>query len=156
VGSWIVIIQWKDKITKRQIHMLFYIENWFWKSDFGPFWKFSNLFEKNTIIFFEFVKNLSNFVSLLWKLETPYCYKLSGLIWYVMPMSLITINDIGAYMVGFFSGKTPLIKLSPKKTREGFIGGGIITVILGTILTHYLIQVTRSFIRLIIWSDYLI
>ena len=79
-----------------------------------------------------------------------------GLIWYVMPMSLITINDIGAYMVGFFGGKTPLIKLSPKKTREGFIGGGIITVILGTILTHYLIQVTRSYIRLIIWSDYLI
>ena len=73
-----------------------------------------------------------------------------GLIWYVMPMSLITINDIGAYMVGFFGGKTPLIKLSPKKTREGFIGGGIITVILGTILTHYLIQVTRSYIRLII------
>jgi len=65
---------------------------------------------------------------------------MSGLIWYVMPMSLITINDIGAYMVGFFGGKTPLIKLSPKKTREGFIGGGIITVILGTILTHYLIQ----------------
>ena len=81
---------------------------------------------------------------------------MSGLIWYVMPMSLITINDIGAYMVGFFGGKTPLIKLSPKKTREGFIGGGIITVILGTILTHYLIQVTRSEIRLIIWSDYLI
>ena len=75
---------------------------------------------------------------------------MSGLIWYVMPMSLITINDIGAYMVGFFGGKTPLIKLSPKKTREGFIGGGIITVILGTILTHYLIQVTRSYIRLII------
>jgi CDP-diglyceride synthetase len=79
---------------------------------------------------------------------------MSGLIWYVMPMSLITINDIGAYMVGFFGGKTPLIKLSPKKTREGFIGGGIITMVLGTILTHYLIQVTRSYFRLIIWSDY--
>ena len=55
-------------------------------------------------------------------------------------MSLITINDIGAYMVGFFGGKTPLIKLSPKKTKEGFIGGGIITLILGTILTNYLVK----------------
>jgi len=65
---------------------------------------------------------------------------MSGLIWYVMPMSLITINDIGAYMVGFFGGKTPLIKLSPKKTKEGFIGGGIITLILGTILTNSLVK----------------
>ena len=65
---------------------------------------------------------------------------MSGLIWYVMPMSIITINDIGAYMVGFFGGKTPLTKLSPKKTREGFIGGGIITLILGTLLTHFLVQ----------------
>jgi len=65
---------------------------------------------------------------------------MSGLIWYVMPMSIITINDIGAYMVGFFGGKTSLTKLSPKKTREGFIGGGIITLILGTLLTHFLVQ----------------
>ena len=57
-----------------------------------------------------------------------------------MPMSIITINDIGAYMVGFFGGKTPLTKLSPKKTREGFVGGGIITLILGTLLTHFLVQ----------------
>jgi len=64
---------------------------------------------------------------------------MSGLIWYVMPMSIITINDIMAYMVGFFGGRTPLIKLSPKKTKEGFIGGGLMTLILGTIFTHYLI-----------------
>ena len=56
-----------------------------------------------------------------------------------MPMSIITINDIMAYMVGFFGGRTPLIKLSPKKTKEGFIGGGLMTLILGTIFTHYLI-----------------
>ena len=70
---------------------------------------------------------------------------MSGLIWYVLPMSVITINDIGAYMVGFFGGRTPLIKLSPKKTREGFIGGGIITLILGTLLTHFLVQ--RPYLR---------
>ena len=38
-------------------------------------------------------------------------------------MSIITINDIFAYMCGFFLGSTPLIVLSPKKTVEGFIGG---------------------------------
>jgi CDP-diglyceride synthetase len=37
---------------------------------------------------------------------------LSGMIWYVVPMSVITINDIAAYMVGFFFGKTQLIKVS--------------------------------------------
>lgn len=63
---------------------------------------------------------------------------MSGIIWYVMPMSIITINDIGAYMVGFFGGKTPLIKMSPKKTKEGFIGGGLITLLLGTVFTYYL------------------
>ena len=34
-----------------------------------------------------------------------------GLIFYVLPMTLITLNDIMAYFVGFFFGKTPLIKV---------------------------------------------
>jgi CDP-diglyceride synthetase len=55
-------------------------------------------------------------------------------------MAIITINDIGAYMVGFFAGKTPLIKLSPKKTREGFLGGGLITLVVGTVFTYFLIS----------------
>ena len=63
---------------------------------------------------------------------------LNGLIWYVMPMFVITINDIMAYMVGFFGGRTPLIKLSPKKTKEGFIGGGILTLFLGTLFVYFL------------------
>ena len=36
-----------------------------------------------------------------------------------------------AYMFGFFFGRTPLIKLSPKKTWEGFIGGAFATVVFG-------------------------
>jgi len=63
---------------------------------------------------------------------------LHGLMWYVLPMGIITINDIAAYMVGFFCGRTPLIKLSPKKTKEGFIGGGLLTLLLGTTFTCYL------------------
>ena len=36
---------------------------------------------------------------------------MEGMIWYVLPMTLITLNDIAAYYVGFFFGKTPLIKV---------------------------------------------
>ncbi|KAG0167945.1 hypothetical protein DFQ30_005449 [Apophysomyces sp. BC1015] len=46
---------------------------------------------------------------------------LEGLIWFVMPAALVVINDIFAYICGFFWGKTPLIQLSPKKTVEGFV-----------------------------------
>ena len=45
------------------------------------------------------------------------------MVWYIFSMSIITINDIAAYMCGFFFGSTPLIVLRPKKTVEGFIGG---------------------------------
>ncbi|KAF9591792.1 hypothetical protein IFM89_007347 [Coptis chinensis] len=51
-----------------------------------------------------------------------------GIFWFLLPASLIVINDIAAYIFGFFFGKTPLIKLSPKKTWEGFIGASFATV----------------------------
>lgn len=54
------------------------------------------------------------------------------MIFYVVPMIVITINDIMAFYVGFYFGKTPLIKLSPKKTLEGYLGGGFLTLIMGT------------------------
>jgi phosphatidate cytidylyltransferase len=41
----------------------------------------------------------------------------------------IWINDTMAYIVGSFIGKNPLSKISPKKTREGTIGGIILCVI---------------------------
>ena len=34
-----------------------------------------------------------------------------GMIFYIVPMIVITINDICAYYVGFLMGKTPLIKV---------------------------------------------
>ena len=40
----------------------------------------------------------------------------------------IWINDTMAYIVGSFIGKTPLSKVSPKKTREGTFGGIILCV----------------------------
>lgn len=61
-----------------------------------------------------------------------------GLIWFIVPVSMIICNDIMAYVFGFFFGKTPLIKLSPKKTWEGFIGGGFSTVFFWTRnILHY-------------------
>lgn len=59
-----------------------------------------------------------------------------GLIWFIVPVSMIICNDIMAYVFGFFFGKTPLIKLSPKKTWEGFIGGGFSTVVFGVIVSR--------------------
>lgn len=44
-------------------------------------------------------------------------------------MFSIWMNDTMAYLVGSFIGKTPLTKISPKKTLEGTIGGVILCVI---------------------------
>ncbi len=52
-----------------------------------------------------------------------------GLVWFLLPTTLVVCNDIFAYFFGFFFGRTRLIKLSPKKTWEGFIGGSICTLI---------------------------
>jgi len=41
----------------------------------------------------------------------------------------IWVNDTMAYIVGSFIGKTPLSKVSPKKTREGTFGGIILCVL---------------------------
>lgn len=63
-----------------------------------------------------------------------------GLIWFIMPLMMVIINDIMAYMFGFFMGRTPLIKISPKKTWEGFIGGGISTVFMSLGLAYLMCQ----------------
>ncbi|KAF3644075.1 Phosphatidate cytidylyltransferase 1 [Capsicum annuum] len=59
-----------------------------------------------------------------------------GIFWFLLPASLIVINDIAAYFFGFFFGRTPLIKLSPKKTWEGFIGASITTIISAFLLAN--------------------
>ncbi|XP_035712824.1 phosphatidate cytidylyltransferase, photoreceptor-specific isoform X2 [Folsomia candida] len=63
-----------------------------------------------------------------------------GMIWFIVPVMMIVCNDVMAYMFGFFFGKTPLIKLSPKKTWEGFIGGGLSTVVFGLAFSYFLCQ----------------
>ncbi|XP_057978038.1 phosphatidate cytidylyltransferase 1-like isoform X2 [Malania oleifera] len=61
-----------------------------------------------------------------------------GIFWFLLPASLIVINDIAAYFFGFFFGRTPLIKLSPKKTWEGFIGALVATIISAFVLADIL------------------
>jgi phosphatidate cytidylyltransferase len=49
----------------------------------------------------------------------------------------IWINDTMAYIVGSFIGRTPLSKVSPKKTREGTIGGIILCVIVISLAGYF-------------------
>lgn len=50
----------------------------------------------------------------------------------------IAFNDAMAYFFGVLFGKTPLIKLSPKKTWEGFFGGIVGTFVTCFFLSKYL------------------
>lgn len=63
-----------------------------------------------------------------------------GMIWFFLPVCLVVTNDIFAYICGITFGRTPLIKISPKKTVEGFIGAWICTVVLGGALVNILMR----------------
>ena len=64
-----------------------------------------------------------------------------GMIWFFLPVALVITNDIFAYICGITFGRTQLIKLSPKKTVEGFVGAWIFTVLFSILVTNV---VTRS------------
>ncbi|KAF2076853.1 hypothetical protein CYY_001820 [Polysphondylium violaceum] len=67
-----------------------------------------------------------------------------GLIWFILPVSIIVCNDIFAYLNGFFLGKKfinkPLMKISPNKTWEGFIGATFWTLLFAYYFAGFLIQ----------------
>ena len=67
-----------------------------------------------------------------------YVYK--GFFWLVITNGSVMINDIMAFVFGKTFGRTQLIKLSPNKTWEGFIGGGISTIIFAIYMSGYLSQ----------------
>ena len=59
---------------------------------------------------------------------------------WVVPMVLVAsiwINDTMAYIVGSLIGKTPLSPISPKKTWEGTIGGGVLAIATVTLVGYY-------------------
>lgn len=63
-----------------------------------------------------------------------------GMIWFFLPVSLVICNDIFAYLCGITFGRTQLIKLSPKKTVEGFVGAWVLTIVFGVFLTNLLMS----------------
>ncbi|KIJ67818.1 hypothetical protein HYDPIDRAFT_107328 [Hydnomerulius pinastri MD-312] len=65
---------------------------------------------------------------------------LEGLIWFWVPASLVICNDVFAYIWGITLGRTPLIKLSPKKTVEGFIGAFWTTLIFSVFWGTYFMR----------------
>lgn len=69
------------------------------------------------------------YISLSWGLMMSLRSMSTGLLVPVVLIASIWINDTMAYIVGSFIGKTPLSKISPKKTWEGTIGGAILAVV---------------------------
>lgn len=65
---------------------------------------------------------------------------MTGPVWVLLPILLVIINDSAAYFFGQLLGSTPLIKVSPKKTWEGFIGGFIATIICSLLISGKLTQ----------------
>ncbi|KAL1888876.1 phosphatidate cytidylyltransferase [Sporothrix stenoceras] len=63
-----------------------------------------------------------------------------GMIWFFLPASLVITNDIFAYICGITFGRTQLIKLSPKKTVEGFVGAWVMTVLFGFFFSDILMK----------------
>jgi phosphatidate cytidylyltransferase len=58
----------------------------------------------------------------------------------LLPLMIILMlwcNDTLAYLVGSFIGKTPLSKISPKKTWEGTLGGIILTLVAVYIWSYF-------------------
>ncbi|KAJ6254261.1 phosphatidate cytidylyltransferase [Anaeramoeba flamelloides] len=66
---------------------------------------------------------------IVWRTNLVIRNLFDGLIWILLPITMIFINDIAAYLWGISFGKHPLIKISPKKTWEGFIGAFFTTLI---------------------------
>jgi phosphatidate cytidylyltransferase len=70
-------------------------------------------------------------------------------------LGLIWMSDSLAYLVGSQIGKTKLLeKISPKKTWEGWIGGGVFTLALVYFIQHYQSAYSLSFwlwMAFIVW-----
>lgn len=83
----------------------------------------------------------------------------SGIFWFAVPAALVITNDIFAYLCGITFGRTPLIKISPKKTVEGFTGAWICTILMGILICNVLIRFNYficpiSDIGIHAWSDF--
>ncbi|HMH34094.1 MAG TPA: phosphatidate cytidylyltransferase [Puia sp.] len=60
-----------------------------------------------------------------------------NLILVLMVIASLWINDTMAYLVGSWIGKTPLSKISPRKTWEGTLGGIILAVVVMGLIGYF-------------------
>jgi phosphatidate cytidylyltransferase len=98
-----------------------------------------NIFLKNIFYSIFGLLYISLPLALLIDLRTRWeeaSYQLSMTIPLLIIFSL-WINDTMAYIVGSIIGKTPLSKISPKKTWEGTVGGVILTIVVISLLAHF-------------------
>jgi phosphatidate cytidylyltransferase len=100
------------------------------------------------------ISNLSKYLYLLGYITLPFVFitKISFGINAYNPkiviglFILIWTNDTFAYIVGKSIGKHKLFeKISPKKTIEGFLGGLIIAIFAGYLISSYLIKPSAQF-----------
>lgn len=145
-------------------YLLILSDLWLWREKLLPIFRLLKFIghthkEKSFIVFVLYLTSIIFLISMLRKgtlkkqcldfavahfsilmINVPsYCILkniLTAKFWFIYPVLLVSTNDICAYLVGKYLGKTQLIKISPKKTVEGFIGGFIFTVIVGIILTY--------------------
>lgn len=83
---------------------------------------------------------------------------MDGLVWFVLPCLTVAWNDTMAYVCGLKWGRKwvsldgittrfidkPLTPLSPNKSWEGFIGGGLCTIVIGWIMVYMMKVGTES------------
>jgi phosphatidate cytidylyltransferase len=58
----------------------------------------------------------------------------------IMIVASIWINDTMAYIVGSLIGKTPLTRISPKKTWEGTVGGIILSIVVMGLCGYFVVN----------------
>ena len=103
------------------------------------FWESKPVFLKNIFYSLFGLLYISLPLALLMDLRTKWeeaSYQLAMTIPLLIIFSL-WINDTMAYIVGSVIGRTPLSKISPKKTWEGTAGGVLLTIIAISLIAHF-------------------
>lgn len=100
------------------------------------FYPFSSVIWRNSIVL-RFCFGVLMIVPFFWGVLTlcQCCYLFTNhndiiTYWALYVITLIWINDSGAYIIGRYLGQYKLLeKVSPQKTWEGFIGGALLSII---------------------------
>jgi phosphatidate cytidylyltransferase len=87
------------------------------------------------------IMNMSVNVVAAWHVEPPRAAVFFLMVPFaVLVIACMWINDTMAYIIGSLIGKTPLTKISPKKTWEGTIGGVVLCIATVGLLLQYVIR----------------